>query len=33
VGPPPVAVVIDEELAANPGQVAEEVDQRIPLHS
>jgi hypothetical protein len=32
VCPPPVAVVIDQELAANLGQVAKEVDQRIPLH-
>jgi hypothetical protein len=30
---PPVAVVVDEELAADIGQVAKEVDQRVPLHS
>jgi hypothetical protein len=32
VRPPPVAVVVDEKLAANLGEVAKEVDQRVPRH-
>jgi hypothetical protein len=28
----PIAVVVDEELAADVDEVAEEVDQRVALH-
>jgi hypothetical protein len=32
VCPAAIAVVVDEELAADLGQITKEVDQRIPLH-
>ena len=32
VHPAPVAVVVDEEIAADGDEVAKEVDQRVPLH-
>ena len=32
VSTPTIAVVVDEKLASDLGQVAEEVNQRIPLH-
>jgi hypothetical protein len=32
VHPAPVPIVVNQEIAADGRQVAEEVDQRIPLH-
>ena len=32
VASPPITVVVDEELAADRDEVAEEVDQRVALH-
>ena len=32
VHPPPVAVVVDEEIAADGDEVAKEVDQRVAAH-